>query len=776
MALSQQRRDLARSLWAALLAFGLVWALELSGWLSAGNDTLFSLYYRLTPSRQSAHRVLVLSSDQQKNQKAQTLWNEETLTAALLSLMKGQPSVVALVDPEQSFGLSSAQVSKILSHPAWQQRVFAARSGTSTFAGAKGVTHVASTPNDAGWVRKNIVEVVSKRIAQSRVATGALPVNYLAERDALPKIPFSTLLSSQAQTGSFEGNIVIIGKTQIPEVHPINTPIGPMSPLEVHAHAISGLVDGVVWDEPSPLVRHGFLLLLLGAWCLRLRSVHRPGRVRVTLACCAALVGLDWTLFYRGLVLWGPSQAICGLWIAQFLIVRDSLANITDKVGYLQTRLAEMLPSAIAVRENKSESLVDDAFWQDLVDFGRAYVKFDFEGMLAELPEKEWHIQLRASTGASIQAVAEKRRDIRRAPFRAPFLTQKSGWARNFLEDKSYSKSLVVPMHHESKLYGYWLLHMRESQEIDTDFMRTCEGIGRQMAAVIAEKRGHQALGAQELLDRAELAMQEVQRDVSRLEDERRWAIELVEQNSDAMMMASLWGPIEMMNQAMRQRMELLFPNGIPDEDLRAVIAKLCAASSEQVQTLMRSAVVDAQCVAIPRAPDEEETFVQGDFAYSLRTIEVGRRDDEVMSQVPDMKRVRFLLTAKNRYDVPQVIKQACVLAPPPLQTPAKPSAELLADEPKTQLYQPVATPKAEPVQEAPAPETSPPETSPPETSPPETSPELIAANQAPEEPHAPAPEPLIYFEDGWEDWTPRTRLDRNQDLSVPADPLAKEI
>lgn len=747
MALSQNRRDYARTVFAALLSFSIVWTLGLSGWLSAGNDSLFSLYHKFAPGRHSAHRVIVLSTDPEDG-SSETTWNNERLTAALQSLMKGHPAVVALADPEQTFGLSKAQVSKLLSHPQWDHRIFAARSGTSSFGGAQGVTHVGSTPTGSLWNRKHVVEVVTRRIAQAPSAQGAVPVHYLKSRQALPKIPFSTLLSTQTQVGSFEGNILLIGATQEPQISQVNTPIGPMSPLEVHAHTLSGLVDGAVWDEPTSRTKQIALLTVLLGWCIFLRRRKRPGSLRLSLFFSLGLIAADWVFFARGLVMWGSCEILCGLWLAQFIIVRDALTNITNKVGYLQTRLAEMLPSAISVKQDEHHNLVDDAFWQDLVDFGRSYVKFDFEGMLAELPEKEWHIQIRASTGSSIQQIAEKRRDIRRAPFRGPFLTQKCGWAQNFIKDETFSKSLVVPMHHESKLYGYWLLHMRPDQEVDAELMRSCEGIARQMASVIAQKRSHQELDADEPVDRAQVAMDEVERDVARLEQERRWAIELVEQNSEAIMMASLWGPIEMMNQSMRARMELLFPNGIPDDDLRGVIAKLSGAGVEQVQTLMRSAVVDSQCVTIPRAPDEDETFVQGDYGYSLRTIEVGA-DAAAKTEVPNMSRVRFLLVAKHRYEVPQVIGGGVPLIADAEET------EHAADHQKTKFFERAQEP-------APEPEST--QDAVPEPTSPNNEPELAA--------NAP-PEPLIYFVDGWEDWTPSAKLDPSEDQSVPSGPRA---
>lgn len=797
---SHNRRDLARTAFATLLTFGIVWMLHLSSWMQAGDDLLRSAYFRWGPQRSSAHRVIVASVDEAPDTGRSEAWSPAHLESALETLSRGNPSVIALVDPEHSFGLSTPQVQTLVNHPQWSTRLVAASSDTATLAGAQGITHILPTGGDGAQRRANVLEAVSQRIAQSRVDQGPMPVHYLGSRQALPKIPFSTLLSSNAQFGSFQGNVVLVGRTKAPAVHPLNTPIGPMSPLEVHAHAVSGLVDGMVWEEPRSGTKGLLLLLLIAAWTHRLRKVERPGAIRLSLILSTALVALDWLFFWRGLVLWGPCSAIAGIWLAQFVVVRDSLQQITNKVGYLQTKLAEMLPASIAVKKKVNPAQEDEAFWQDLVDFGRAYVKFDFEGMLAELPEREWHIQIRASTGVSMQQIAEQRRDIRRAPFRAPFLTQKCGWAQNFIHNEKFTKSLVVPLHHESKLMGYWLLHMAQDQAIDDAFMRTCEGIGRQMASVIADTRGQQDSHDDAQANRAQLAMQEVQRDMQRLEQDRRWAMELIDQDREPMMMASLWGPIEMMNQAMRERMKLVFPNGIPDDDIRAVIARLCSGSSNQVQTLMRSAVVDRLSVPIPRGQDEDETFVQGDFSYSLRAIEVGV-SDKGPREVPNMQRVRLVLVAKNRLEAPQALQELTPIQSPArlevLQAPSE-APDIPTEIQEVPVSVPATTPlpappvalattkkseQPEPVEQEPEEILEPktllfkrPQAPEPEPAP-KTQPlpqaEVLPEPEEHEEPvielceHMPAQEPVLY-EDGWEDWTPGEQVRPDEDRSVP--------
>lgn len=768
--MSRKRRDLARTLVYTSITFAVVLVLQLCGWLGAGDDLVHRLYFRWSPARQSAHRVIVLSVDPDSPGQDAKAWNPEKLRAALSSVMQGNPSVVALVDPEESLSLSPEQLSAIIQDPANHQRVVSASSKTYSLGGLTGVTSIGSGDLAQGKDRSNVLEVVSKHIAQSRLKTGPFPIHYFKSRESLPKIPLWTLLSNNTQRSSFQGNVVLIGATKGPKAKIHNTPVGPMSSLEVHAHAVSGLIDSVTWEQPKLAHARVFLFFFLLAWCYRLSKHKRPGALREALALSAACVALDALLFHKSILLWGPLAPLAGIWIAQFIALRGSLLTVTNKVGYLQTRLAEMLPEAIAEKKQAKKDLVDKAFWQDLVDFGRGYLQLDFEGMIAELPEKEWHIQFRASTGSSTREIAEQRRDIRRAPFRSPFLTQRCGWAKNFVHNREFSKSLVVPLHHQSKLFGYWLLHMRESQVLDDAFLRTCEALGRQMASVIAQQRGQQESQEDSEVNCGQLAVLEVERDVKRLERERNWAMQVIEQDPDPILMASLWGPIELMNEQMRERVGLLFPAGIPDNDVRAVIAKLCGGNQAQVQTLMRTAVVDQGNVPVPECPDEHETFVQGDYCYFLRSIAVGQSPSQEQG-VPDINQVRILLVAKDRYEAPRIIESIQSLDSQPISVPTQ---DFSANEgPPTRVYKASANDTAI-IQGSEHARCGPDNPSPPALDDePKTcriaAPEPYLDHEAIEQAPALHADEAVYYEDGWEDWTPQIQEDPRKDLALPS-------
>lgn len=745
--MSRKRRDLARTLATTSITFAVILVLEMCGWISAGNDILHGLYFRWSPDRQSAHRVIALSVDTTPEAQAEHSWTPSKLRAALHALMQGNPAVVALVDAEETFSLRPEQVDAIIQDPAYHQRVVAASSETFSLGGATGITAIQPATKTHNVQRDNALEAVSQHIAQSRLKTGPFPINYLKSREALPRIPFWTLLANQSQTSSFRGNVVLIGPTRGPKARVKNTPVGPMSSMEIHAHAISGLIDSVAWRRPNPLHVRTLLFLLLFAWSYRLSKQTRPGILREGAILSLACLGVDWIFFTNGIMIWGPSASLTGIWLAQFIAIRSALLTVTNKVGYLQTRLAEMLPAAVAEKKEAKKDLVDDAFWQDLVDFGRGYLQLDFEGMIAELPEKEWHIQFRASTGSATTEIAEQRRDIRRAPFRSPFLTQRCGWAKNFVRNREFPKSLVVPLHHQSKLYGYWLLHMHQHQELGDDFLRTCESLGKQMASVIAEQRGQQESQDELQIDRAQLAVLEVERDVQRLEKERSWAMQVIEQDPNPIMMASLWGPIELMNEQMRERTQLLFPAGIPDNDIRAVIAKLCGGNQAQVQTLMRSTVVDQDQVEVPRAPDEQETFVQGDYNYFLRSIEVGQTQNQAQS-VPDINHVRVLLVAENRYEAPHAVDL--------MERFEEQSVPVPTDEPSANDCEPktckIAPPKPFSDQD-------------------DHHQDGHHQDDHHQDDHHQNSgfHESIYYEDGWEDWTPDIHLDPRDDIALPS-------
>jgi hypothetical protein len=629
---------------------------QLLGWLAGIDSMARAWYMKAADTRGSAQKVLVVGA----GPLTAFEWRHEEkglnrLESVLSTIAAGHPNLMVLVEPESVFGIEASTIAAIVAESRWQGKIVLARASIPAMHSGGFVEAVAAQdPEQSAFTRPSIYPAIARLTALSQVHGEDVHIHYLNPPSRLPNLPMHAVAAGSVSNRAFEGKIVLIGPTGAPWAESVETLVGQMSPLEVHAHALAGLIDGVVWRELSP-INQGFALasclLLVSLW---LRNRPSPSSLRGSLLATVLVLLADYILYTRGLIRWGASAPVLGIWTLQLIYLRESFVDLTGRLGSMQTRLSELLPLAAAARDG-TQDIADAAFWQDLADLGRTYVRADVVTMIAELPANNWHLQFRASSGIALQDIEEKRRDIRRAPFRGPFLTHRAGWANGFLRDAEGEKTLLVPIQHESRLFGFWLVHTTPETKIDDGFVTTSEALGRQMAQLIHTRRygpGKTAAPAG-AANAGQEAIAEMDRTVSEVESSRRWAVEILEQDEQGVLLASLWGPLEMVNRPMRDLLRAHFPGGVPGEDIRAILAKLTGGSMEQVQTMMRAAIVDHETIVLSK-PLRETAEIHADLTYTLRRIDLDAEkavQDDASGEkevFPDMERARLILHARR--------------------------------------------------------------------------------------------------------------------------------
>ena len=133
-----------------------------------------------------------------------------------------------------------------------------------------------------------------------------LPARYVT---GLPSLPAHRVAAGEIPAGTFRDRIVFIGRND-PMAATIDTPLGRMSPVEVEAHALLGVVDGASWVPVPAWLR----VVMLSLWALALARIMRGGRpwaiVALTLLACMLVLAFDAALFDLGLRSLGASAGV----------------------------------------------------------------------------------------------------------------------------------------------------------------------------------------------------------------------------------------------------------------------------------------------------------------------------------------------------------------------------------------------------------------------------------------------------------------------------------
>jgi|GEM_PF-2150965 len=441
-----------------------------------------------------------------------------------------------------------------------------------------------------------------------------LPVHWLTPRSRLPVVPAHQVANAKIPPRTFARRVVLLGITDPAYAMPSTTPVGPLSPVEIEAHALAGLVDGVVWAAiPRPWFYVGCTVLAL----LLLRLFERVSGAEATLVLLASIgliLALDFVCYERGWLRLGSGLALSTVAAISLIYWLGEAGQALAGLRQLRTRvLREAAGGLVDAREQE----IDEAgFWDDLAALGSEYAQEVVGGAAAstvvEREDETWHLRVRSSAKLDPNShrfvSAHDHLDMRRAPFRAAWLSLRASWTTALLPSgPTYGerKSLIVPLEDNGELLGLWLVHLHIEAEVEREDLEIFERLGRQMAAALSRRRERQALREQGGHARLRDHIGTIIGGLRLLRDEHRWALELLEQLPVRALIATVWGEIEFVDPRLQRDLGRRYPGLLsedpssagpsagpsPEHNLRAVLARLTGKSLDEAHRLMRKVV-----------------------------------------------------------------------------------------------------------------------------------------------------------------------------------------
>jgi len=475
-------------------------------------------FYALRGTRAHSESVLFVAID-----------GEVEYEPLIGTILAGAPRLVAVLDPDAEVPASLRTKDARLVVPDGLAPAQVALDGDAVEAVELG----SDAPTITGEILRRL----------GRPARGRLEVDFLGPPDALPTLPARLVARGEVPATTFRDRVVVIGRHG-DATRAVPTPVGAMSPAEVHAHALAALLDGATWRRPPGWLA-GLLVLLSAIGAIAgVRWLRSPLLAAAALALvAAALVGAAYLLFVRAILL-GVGAPLAALALGGFggllLERRDAHRELSRLRRTLTRRLgAGRAPDLDSPHERFVASLralfgVRGAIW-------------------AELPSGAWQLDFNGWWDVRAEQVIERRRDVRRDPWRTPYGSHLPSWTtRTFLDVQLGQKTLLVPLSAGGHLHGFWILHLAQETRLGIAAMQLLTAMTHQLAIdrerQLAPVAARAALGGP-LVD----AVHEVHDASLRLGaiHERHRAV--LEHLPVGVLVASLWGNVEYGNAAMRR-------------------------------------------------------------------------------------------------------------------------------------------------------------------------------------------------------------------------------
>lgn len=614
-------RELGAAIRAALVvcaALLVVWVLDLLGAVAAIDDGLQNRWVRVAEAAGPVHPtnadVILLAAD------AETIaawgpppWSAAELEPLLAVIEQVDPVLIAEAGHVRMFEPSPELDELIREHSLVIARSDEPRS--SPWAGV-GLEHGEIVLGDDSRLH------VIARTAGFAPVGERLPVHWLVPASRLPMLPMHEVVADRhMQRTAFKQRVVLLGVTDPEYELLLDTPLGRMSPAEVEAHALTGLADGNAWVRLSKPVAYllcgAFAILLL--WAFTRLSSSRV--IVLMVASCVLVLVLDYAFYTRGLIRLGSAHALL---TAIAIGLSYWVHEVIETVRGLRQLRTRVLSEAVA-KGGSADGGDERGFWEDLAELGAEYARETLRGAAAvTIIERDastpssWTLIVRASArlDAESHAFIERRDglDLRRAPFRTPWLTLRAGWAVDMLPSGprfGKRKSLIVPLEHKGELLGLWLVHVADDLEVTPGNCATFEQLGWQMAATLVRQRERVALREQLGNNRLRDYVDTIFGGLRMLRDQQHWALELLEQLPVRALIATVWGEIEFIDPRLRAdlagRYPGLFSPDRPDDNLRVVLSRLTGKPIEEADRWMRKLATEADEIALDAVPGIED-------------------------------------------------------------------------------------------------------------------------------------------------------------------------
>jgi hypothetical protein len=382
-----------------LFALVLIAALISTSVPQAIDAALQSGYYRVASPTSSEQGVLLVEADDDTLAAwGEPRWSREREHALLERIAEGNPAAIVVLDGPRMFPPVATE----------QRSGDPLRIDLTTHIDP-GSRAIESLGGDELPLQPLVPVLQGLGVPEPREER--LGIHYMWPPTRMPAVEFHRIEQGDVPASVFTGKVVVVGLTSLAHRDLLATPVGALTSPEIICHALAMLVDGRRWYEPSMMLRALGLVLVLGASALVLRGTT-PAQALVRAASLAAVLLLaDLLTFSQGLVRWGVATeliAVVAMVIGHWYLSQKRSAVIVETVSDHITEQLEIEPVAAPA----------DAFWEDMAELVRAYLKVEFTGVITELPSGAWHLERRAFIGMTEADILERRLDIRR-PTRA---------------------------------------------------------------------------------------------------------------------------------------------------------------------------------------------------------------------------------------------------------------------------------------------------------------------------------------------------------------------
>lgn len=443
------------------------------------------------------------------------------------------------------------------------------------------------------------------------VKPGALPSNakrfdilYRGSADSLPNVAAEKVVDGTIVESLFKGKAVVIGRPlgqgDLGLVVPTSNNSAVMSRVEMHGHCLNGLLNEATVRRPGYIARaisYGSCLVIL--FVVVHRSAYR--RMWLNIVICLLVVAV---VCWVSLTFYKYRLPAVGMLLSQCLVVFTSLAirfhNSKRTLEHLEIGKTDRL---------EIESM--EEFWEAAGTF--IYQFFYFLRLtIFELPPGSNYLKIVHSANCDKDAIAEQRRDFRRAPYcDAAELHQPldiNVKKTFFVGPSADEKQIMAPLVFGDKVIGFIAAGVHTNAYNRPEFKSRLQAIADDVAAAVEQLRkrlsnapdsGMQLYPEQTQLKRILAREQEALHQQRRLE-------EIVEEGSTASATFDIYGRPLVVNRRMRDHLK---DRGVVLSDITTLqtIQELSLHDWNDCRRLLRRVVFDNVAETIVVTADEHD-------------------------------------------------------------------------------------------------------------------------------------------------------------------------
>ena len=605
-----------------VVSVAIVAALAGAGIIDAVDSGLQRAYYRVNSGDSPSSSVILVALDENTTEAwGAPPWANHRFDRLLDEILSGEPAVVAVLEgshlllqgkPGQSARAAEAIAGGRLLLPS--ERV-----GASGF--AQPVLHIDRGAIEHVELRgaSGTPSILAQVMAASELTVPAgdvMPIHYAGTPDSLPTVAAHRIVDEQIPAGVFSGRIVLIGAQGRAFAPLLPTPVGPMSPAEIQAHALTGVIQGTVW-KPFPGWWYWLGIGLLGMLLLIVIPRVETGTSVAVIALLAVLaIAGDFWLFTTGMALVGAAGVLAMLAVAVLTAWISERRRLRHELTGLSRWLARQAQTELQTSMSRGS---EEEFLRKFMDASRAYVDFQ-SAVFAELPQGKFHLADDSFLYLDTESddIFERRRDVRREPYAKAYRTHRPEWSiRPFMDQKLELKTLMVPLVELGRILGFWIINFPRNAKISRHKIRLIEMLGAQASIALDRRR---------LLQRAWLEGQaapvhESSVLLGRVRDTRQAAASMVRSQNHidelfenlpvGVLVATLWGEVELVNNVMRDYLQELGIDEPSRTSLPELIAALSGKTTAQVDRQLRSVMAEKSSAHIALRQDEDNRSIK---------------------------------------------------------------------------------------------------------------------------------------------------------------------